>query len=72
MYVRTTTETGRVDLARDCLEQLRMWPGCETVVEVGVLAEPRDRFLGLRESIQENCRSGASMHWAGEVAALSS
>ena len=35
----------RVGLARICLEEIRLWPGCEGVVSVGVLAEPPNRFV---------------------------
>jgi len=34
----------RATLARISLEQVRLWPGCETVVSVGVLAGQPDRF----------------------------
>lgn len=44
VYFRPTTAIGREDLARDCLQELRMWPGCETVGTIRVLDEPRDRF----------------------------
>jgi hypothetical protein len=35
----------RQELARSCLEEIRLWPGCEGVVSVGVLAATPDRFL---------------------------
>ena len=31
-------------LAQECLREIQLWPGCETVDEVGVLAELRGRF----------------------------
>jgi hypothetical protein len=34
----------RADLARECLEELHMWPGCESVVSVAVLSAASDRF----------------------------
>jgi hypothetical protein len=34
----------RADLAQNCLREIRLWPGCETVEEVGVLADSRGRF----------------------------
>jgi hypothetical protein len=34
----------RVDLIRDCLREVRLWPGCESVQRVGVLME-KDRFI---------------------------
>ena len=44
VYFRPTTGIRREDRARDCVQELRMWPGCETVGTVGVRGEPRDRF----------------------------
>jgi hypothetical protein len=44
VFVRPTIAISRADLARDCLQQLRQWPGCESVGTVGVLAGQRDRF----------------------------
>ena len=44
IFVRPTTAIGRANLARDCLQELRLWPGCESVGTVGVLAGQRDRF----------------------------
>jgi hypothetical protein len=41
---RPTTGINRADLARRSLEQIRLWPGCETVVSVAVLAGPSNRF----------------------------
>jgi hypothetical protein len=43
-WKRPTTGINRTDLARRSLEQIRLWPGCETVVSVGVLAGPSRRF----------------------------
>ena len=34
----------REDLTRDCLRELRVWPGCETVERVAVLADGRSKF----------------------------
>jgi hypothetical protein len=31
-------------LTRDCLRDLRLWPGCETVEGVAVLADGRGKF----------------------------
>jgi hypothetical protein len=44
VFVRPTTAISRADLASDCLQELRLWPGCEAVGTVGVLAGKRDRF----------------------------
>lgn len=43
-FVRFTTAIERKELARICLEQIRLWPGCEAVVSVGVLSMPPGRF----------------------------
>ena len=43
-FSRHTVGMSRADLMRDCLQQIRLWPGCETVEEIGVLAEPRGGF----------------------------
>ena len=40
-----TAPISRADLARESLEDLRRWPGCERVVSVGVLSAPPDRFI---------------------------
>jgi hypothetical protein len=37
MGLRFTTGITREDLARECLRELRLWPGCETVDAVAVL-----------------------------------
>ena len=34
----------RADLTRDCLQQLRLWPGCETVEGLAVLGHLRGKF----------------------------
>ena len=38
------TAISRADLAQECLDEVRMWPGCEGEVSVGVLSAPSDRF----------------------------
>jgi hypothetical protein len=43
-FVRFTAGISRSDLTRDCLQDLRLWPGCETVWGVAVLAQPGGRF----------------------------
>ena len=42
---RNTRGIDRTELARICLEEIRLWPGCEGVVSIGVLAVPPDRFM---------------------------
>lgn len=41
---RHTIGIRREDLTRDCLQELRLWPGCETVERVGVLGDLRGKF----------------------------
>lgn len=41
---RYTIGISRTDLALDCLREIRLWPGCETVNEVGVLADLQGGF----------------------------
>jgi hypothetical protein len=43
-FLKHTVGISRADLAQDCLQQLRLWPGCETVEELGVLAAPGGGF----------------------------
>ncbi len=43
-FLKHTVGISRADLTRDCLQQLRLWPGCETVEELCVLAGPRGAF----------------------------
>ena len=38
-------EISRETLARLCLGELHMWPGCETVASVGILGASCGRFL---------------------------
>jgi hypothetical protein len=42
--LRYTTGISRDDLERECLQEIRMWPGCETVQGLGVLGGARGRF----------------------------
>jgi hypothetical protein len=47
---RTVSHSNRIEISRDtlaaiCLHEIRMWPRCETVVSVGVLAALDDRFM---------------------------
>ena len=34
----------REDLRQECLRELRLWPGCETVEDVAVLADTGGKF----------------------------
>jgi hypothetical protein len=43
-FSRYTIGISRADLTRDCLQQLRLWPGCETVEAVAVLGDPQGKF----------------------------
>ena len=38
------TGVSREELTRDCLKDVRLWPGCETVDGIAVLADGRDKF----------------------------
>ncbi len=44
VLMRYTTAIERDELAYVCLEEVRLWPGCESVVSVGVLGVSPDRF----------------------------
>ncbi|MDB5654372.1 MAG: hypothetical protein JWQ94_1985 [Tardiphaga sp.] len=35
----------RTILAKECLDTIRLWPGCETVKEIGILATGTNEFL---------------------------
>jgi hypothetical protein len=39
-----TMAIDRVDLVRECLNELRFWPGCETVEDLGVLGDLSGKF----------------------------
>jgi hypothetical protein len=43
-FQRHTTGITREDLTRDCLRELRFWPGCETVERVAVLGDGHRKF----------------------------
>jgi hypothetical protein len=43
-FTRHKVGIARADLARVCVEEMRLWPGCETVGSVGVIADLRGRF----------------------------
>jgi hypothetical protein len=43
-FLKDTVAIGRTDLTRDCLEEIRLWPGCETVERLGTLGDLRGRF----------------------------
>jgi hypothetical protein len=43
-FLKHTIQISRADLTRDCVQQLRLWPGCETVESVVVLGDLRGRF----------------------------
>ena len=44
VFQRFTTGINREDLTQDCLQELRLWPGCETVERVAVLADTGGKF----------------------------
>lgn len=43
-FLKDTVAIGRTDLTRDCLKEIRLWPGCETVERLGILGDLRGRF----------------------------
>jgi hypothetical protein len=43
-FLRHTIGISRADLTRDCLKELRLWPGCETVEGLAVLGQMGGRF----------------------------
>ena len=43
-FPRYTSGITRADLTQDCLRELRLWPGCETVSGLAVLAAERGKF----------------------------
>lgn len=43
-FPRYTAGITREDLTRECLQQLHLWPGCETVEGLAVLVDGRGKF----------------------------
>ena len=43
-FVKFTIGITRDDLTRECLRELRLWPGCETVEGLAVLADTGGKF----------------------------
>jgi hypothetical protein len=43
-FLKHTIGIARADLIRDCLQEIRLWPGCETVDGVAVLGDLGGRF----------------------------
>jgi hypothetical protein len=43
-FHRFTAGIGREDLTRECLRELRLWPGCETVEDIAVLLNDNGKF----------------------------
>jgi hypothetical protein len=44
VLLRYTTAISRADLIRDCLHQIRQWPGCETIQAIEVSDDLRGSF----------------------------
>jgi hypothetical protein len=40
-FLRFTAPISRADLIRDCLNEVRLWPGCESVQGVGVFIDQK-------------------------------
>jgi hypothetical protein len=43
-FQRFTIGISRADLTRDSIQELRLWPGCETVQGIAVLATASGKF----------------------------
>jgi hypothetical protein len=43
-FLKHTVGISRADLTRDCLQQIRLWPGCESVEGLGILGDLRGGF----------------------------
>jgi hypothetical protein len=43
-FQRFTAGISRADLTRECLGELRLWPGCETVEGIAVLMNDNGKF----------------------------
>jgi hypothetical protein len=43
-FMLHTIGIARADLTRDCLREIRLWPGCEAVESVGVLGDSHNKF----------------------------
>jgi hypothetical protein len=43
-YLRYKTGIAREDLIRQCLRELKLWPGCETVEGIAVLINDDGKF----------------------------
>ena len=43
-FLKHTVGISRADLTRDCLREVQLWPGCETVEELGVFGDLRGQF----------------------------
>jgi hypothetical protein len=44
-FLRHTVPISRSNLIRDCLNEVRLWPGCETVQGVGVFIDDKKFFV---------------------------
>jgi hypothetical protein len=43
-FIKHTVGINRADLTRDCLKEIRLWPGCETVEGIAILGSLADKF----------------------------
>jgi hypothetical protein len=43
-FVKNIIAISRQDLTQGCLQELHLWPGCETVQSLGVLGDLHGRF----------------------------
>jgi hypothetical protein len=44
VLLRYTTAISRADLIRDCLNQIRQWPGCETIGAIEIIDDLKGGF----------------------------
>ena len=75
-FMKHTVGINRADLTRDCLKEIRLWPGCETVEDIAILGSLGDRFsvhvtdYGMTKKAPR--RPCASLYTTRGAAALSS
>ncbi len=55
-FLRHTVAISRSNLIRDCLNEVRLWPGCETVQGVGVFIDNKKFFVRVMDYGSANKR----------------
>jgi hypothetical protein len=75
-FMKHTVGINRADLTRDCLKEIRLWPGCETVEGIAIPGSLADKVFGPCDRLwydkKAPRRPCASLYTAREAAALSS